>query len=342
MKILITGAAGGIGSTLSKFFLKKKYNLILVDNLRNGYIENIEDCKELVDCFHKIDINSSEFEELIKKEIPNVIVHLAAISSLPDCEVNFKDCLDINVKGTANVLHLSSKYGVDKVIFGSTSAVYENNKMGNLGFSETDLIEPKLYYSLSKKMAEELCQTYEKNYNLNVIILRFFNVFGPNQDLHRKNPPVLNYLVREYLNDRTPILHSNGNQMRDYIYVDDVVKIIETVIKKNNFEKKIINVCSGKLISLKSIVDIVRKTLDVKNLNEVYRSSEKLWDEHPTLFEGVKPLLKDVVNKETNKKSLGNTKTLKDVLGYFPSENIEELISNVVMEISKVYFQKKT
>ena len=259
MKILITGAAGGIGSTLGYELYKLGHKIILVDNLRNGYKENLIINGESFGDFHEIDINSEDLHSLIKNEIPDIIIHLAAITSLPDCEVNYRECIRVNVEGTASVLGAASKYGVKRVIFGSTSAVYENTYLSSTGFKESDDINPRLFYSLSKKMSEEICLTYRENYGLDVLILRFFNVFGPRQDIHRKSPPIINYIVREMMSGNPPILHSNGEQSRDYIYINDVVNFIEKclTIKTNEF---IFNLSTQTLTSVKDILESVKKS----------------------------------------------------------------------------------
>ena len=139
MRILITGAAGGIGSTLGYHLHKKGHELILVDNLRNGYIENLKIDGETFGSFYLVDINSIEFSDLVRDSSPDVVVHLAAITALPDCEVNSAECIRINVEGTVSVMEACRKYGVDRVIFSSTSAVYENTSLSpGEGFDESD------------------------------------------------------------------------------------------------------------------------------------------------------------------------------------------------------------
>lgn len=341
MKILITGAAGGIGSTLGYELYKMGHSLILLDNLRNGYKENLTINGETFGDFHEIDINSDDLHNLIKNETPDIIIHLAAITSLPDCEVNYRDCIRVNVEGTASVLGAASKYGVKRVIFGSTSAVYENTHLTPTGFKESDDINPRLFYSLSKKMSEEICITYRENYGLDVIILRFFNVFGPRQDMYRKSPPVINYIVSEMMNGNSPILHSNGEQSRDYIYINDVVRFIEKCLTINT-DKFIFNVSTQTLTSLKSIVDSVKKSnSDFERIIEIYRESNKLWDSYPDLFSGNLPLKKEIIEKETNKKSLGDNSISKKYLGFNPSNDIMELIisTSIDMQNSKNKFQ---
>ena len=266
------------------------------------------------------------FYKLIEKERPEIIIHLAAVTSLPDCEVNKNECMRINVEGTSAVLLAAAKFGVKRVIFASTSAVYENTVFNSDGFKETDIISPRLFYSLSKKMSEDICHSFIQNYNLDIVMLRLFNVFGPRQDIHRKNPPLINYIMRQLYRTEPLILHSNGEQKRDYVYVDDVVKTIETCMDLQvDFGKdRIFNVCSGVSLSVKDIVDAL-KTLDTKFsfVSEIYRSSNMLWNEHPILFEGVYSLDKTVIAKETEKKSLGNNQLFLNKFGWQPSRNLD-------------------
>jgi UDP-glucose 4-epimerase len=338
MKILITGAAGGIGSTLTHKLNSLNHDLILIDNLRNGYLENlIDENKKLPGKFHKICINSLEFNEIVQRELPDIIIHLAAITSLPECEVDPKECIRINVEGTVSILKSAAKFGVKRVIFSSTSAVYENTNTTEKGFFEDDTLNPTLFYSLSKKMSEEVCESFRKNYGLDVQILRFFNVFGPKQDLYRKNPPVINYIVREFYNGKVPILHSNGEQKRDYIHIDDVINLIlKFTDLDKKFDEHIYNVCSNRLISLKEIVECIRKSnIEFFEKEVIFRDSNKLWENFNDLFSGVYNLKESVVEKEVNKLSLGNNSRCFTLLGYDSSNEIEKKIIETSKEIQK-------
>jgi nucleoside-diphosphate-sugar epimerase len=335
MKILITGAAGGIGSTLCRDLNFLGHQLILVDNLRNGYLENLEQDGQIPGKFFKLDINSDEFYTLVEEESPDVVVHLAAITALPDCEVNYKECIRINVEGTAAVLGASRNSGVRKVIFASTSAVYENTKYSSEeGFSEEDQISPRLFYSLSKKMAEEICQSFSINYGMDVTILRFFNVFGPKQDIHRTSPPLINYVVREFKRGNTPILHSDGNQSRDYVFSEDVSDLIQKCIITDLEGQKIFNVSTNKTISVREIVKSIKDSIpQASSIEEEYRESHQLWDNYPSLYSGKYPLKKEIVSKETNKSSLGNNSLAKEKFNWNPRVNVLDLIKKVVQDI---------
>ena len=328
MKILLTGAAGGIGSTLGYYLYKKGHTLTLIDNLRNGYEENLTINGETFGNFYNLSVCNRDLVDLVQDNY-DCIIHLAAITALPDCEINVVETIDVNVAGTVNVLECARKWNVPHVIFSSTSAVYENNK--EKLFTENLNINPRLWYSLSKQMAEEVCESYRINYDMSITTLRFFNVFGPRQDIHRKHPPLINYIVRELRNNNSPILHSDGKQKRDYVHVDDVVRLIDICLEQKPDDT--FNVCSGTLISVNEIVDCIRELFE-SNIEPVYKDASKLWDNYPELFDGSYPLSKEIVAKETNKYSIGSYEKAKELLNWEPNTDIKSLIKKVVEEIS--------
>jgi nucleoside-diphosphate-sugar epimerase len=328
MKILITGAAGGIGSLICES-LGEHFELVLVDNFRNGFRENLPN-----HCIHEIDICSKEFIDLTKNVKPDVILHLAAITSLPDCESNKSECIQVNVNGTVNVLEAARHANVEKIIFASTSAVYENNLSTESPFIESLQVSPLLFYSLSKKMAEDVCNSYIKNYDMNIITLRFFNIFGPNQDTKRKSPPLLNYLVKSVIDQVQPVLHSDGKQERDYVSAYDLVELIKTILQNDTFESDCYNVASGATLSVKDIVHFVEVSLGTK-VNPIFRSPSMLWDNYPALFETNKPLNKNVISKEANKFSLGCNKKLFKKFGWKPTTEFQKEFEKVIIKLSE-------
>jgi nucleoside-diphosphate-sugar epimerase len=253
------------------------HDVVPLDNFRNGYRENLVRGNELFHNIIEADIRDSELVSKIPKGIDSII-HLAAITSLPECESLPLESVSINVQGTANILELARKIDCEHVIFSSTSAIYENNQEEI--FTEDLQTNPHLWYCLSKKLSEEICQSYEKKYGLNITIARLFNVFGPHQDIHRPNPPLINYIVREVAAGRIPTLHGDGNQSRDYIHVDDVVNFISKAltIKPHG----IFNVCSGELRSVNDIYKLITDALD-SNINPKFREASKLWNTYPQL-----------------------------------------------------------
>jgi UDP-glucose 4-epimerase len=335
MKILITGAAGGIGSSLAVHLHEKGFELILVDNLRNGYIQNIPDY--LTSFFYQVDINSKEFENLVTEHKPEVVFHLAAITALPDCESNITECLRINVEGTSHVLNLCRLNSVKRVIFSSTSAIYENNEHRD-GFKESEPTNPTLFYSLSKKMSEDICASFRNNYAMDVIIFRLFNVYGPRQDIYRKSPPLINYIVREFKDKRTPVLHSDGTQARDYVHIEDILSTFEISISKKFSHNYIFNLCSGKTLTVNQIVSIIKGCRkEFESIEVIYRESSKLWDQYTNLFSNSYSLSKARVSKETNKFSLGDNTLFIQEFGYSLSSEHKLKIEDTVNEILLSY-----
>lgn len=328
MKILITGAAGQIGSGLAKLLLEKGHQLVLCDNLRNGYISNLKVNGETIAPFYKVDIATQELQEWCGDQY-DAIIHLAAITSLPDCESNPLETLRINVSGTANVLEFARKYEVPHVIFASTSAVYENTDVEV--FTEDLEVSPRLYYSLSKKMAEEVVQSYQENYGLKVTTLRFFNVFGPDGDQTRPNPPLLNFVVRELKKGVAPELSGDGEQVRDFIWVNDIVSMLELCLEKQ--PNDVFNVCTGVTVSVNQVAKWVAEALGMEHLGLRHKPAQELWSRYPAMFDGKYPLSKEIVAKETTRYSKGSYQKAKDLLGWEPNTDLETLIKNVALQL---------
>lgn len=328
MKILITGAAGQIGSGLAKLLLEKNHELLLVDSLRNGHKGNLLVNNELIAPFVEVDITSPDFFHKCEGTYDSII-HLAAITSLPDCETNPYETISINVGGTSNVLEFARKNNIPHVIFASTSAVYENSNAEV--FTENLEINPTLYYCLSKKMAEELVNSYRENYNMKVTTLRFFNVFGPDGDHTRLHPPLINFLVREFKKGISPQLSGDGTQTRDFIWVNDVVSMLDICLDKKPNDT--FNVCTGQVISVNQMGQWVAEALECEHIGLSYKPSQELWSRYPQLFYGSYPLSKEVVSTETTRPSRGSYKKAKDLLGWEPNLNIESLVKKVAKEI---------
>jgi len=358
LQILITGAAGQIGSGLAKRLVERtlydpgtetmipKYNLTLMDNLRNGYAEHLkDDANEFIAPFFEADVATDDLytKSGVEKEnialginrfgaeVYDVIIHLSAISSLPDCEVNPLECLHCNVSATANVLDFARTMAVPHVIFASTSAIYENCDAEV--FTEDLEVNPRLYYSLSKKMCEDLIESYREHYGSKVTVLRFFNVFGPDGDQTRPNPPLLNFVYRELSNGKAPVLSGDGEQVRDFICIDDVVSMLELCMEKQ--PNDVFNVCTGKAVSVNQMARWVAEAMGLEHLGLDHKDAGELWDSenYYSLFQGPYSLDKGVVGKETTRYSKGSYQKAKEVLGWEPNTDIESEVKRVTLQI---------
>lgn len=335
MNILITGGAGGIGSTLALHLTHKGHNVVAYDNLNNGYIENLSEDDRPFCMFVNADIRNTQ-RMLLTIDYHNidVIIHLAALTSLPECESDPAECLSVNVAGTASVLH-AARLRNKKVIVASTSAIYERNDKADAPFTEYIDVNPRLMYPLSKKMMEDLIQSCIKNYDMDITTLRFFNVFGPRQDIHRKSPPLINFIVREIAANRPITFFSNGEQQRDYIHVDDVVTMIDACINNPAAKQQTFNLCTGTLTSVKDIIGYAERAFEMK-LEHNFEQPKEFWSGYPILKEGT-PLKDSVLEHEVNKFSLGSRIKAQKLLGWAPNLHIEELMIDTMRKNYELY-----
>ena len=182
---------------------------------------------------------------------------------------------------------------------------------------------------MSKRACEMICQGYVNNYALNIVIMRFFNVYGPHQDFMRKQPPLMGYIIKCLLQDTIPTFYSSGHQRRDYVYIDDVVRMMRMIIEKSPTPGSVFNTCSGRDYSVREIYDLYSEAFK-KDISACYDDSSRFWDRYPILFAGKKPLSKERLVKEVNKHSLGSYHHANEILGWSPSVTIEQGIAECV------------
>lgn len=323
MKIIITGAAGFIGSSLCEYLQKINIPFIGIDNFSYGYKEYIYDFSNN---FIEYDIINPNIINYIDKD--DIIIHLAAISSLAENQSNAINSYQNNLMGTLNLLEASRIKGVKHFIFASTSAVYENSNV--FPSNESDYFEqPYLLYSLSKKQGEELCKSYSKNYNLNYTIIRFFNVYGPKNDYFRPIPPLIPYIIKELYNNKIPELHSTGEQKRDYVYIDDLIDLIIKIINNEKSYSNIYNASSNITYSVNDIYKIISSLMN-KDINPKYNPATKFWNKYPNLNSGELKFNDDILNNEVQKFTHGkNSKAFND-LEWISTTNICDGIQNIV------------
>ena len=332
MNIMITGAAGGIGSTLALELTKKGHKVIAIDNLDNGYIENLyEDGKKFCKFYQRDIKDNLSISYALEKEQIDIVIHLAAITSLPSAESEPYKTIDVNVAGTAAILDAVRKSNVKRTIIASTSAIYENTMNWSKAPLKEDVeVSPRLMYPLSKKMMEDVIETYKVNYGLDIVTLRFFNVFGPRQDIHRKSPPLINYITRCFDDGIEATFYSDGTQQRDYVHVDDVVEMISLCMVVPEAAGEIFNVCTGTTTSVKDIISYAEKAYGPFSYK--FLPSEKYWGDYNLLHLGSYPLKPKVIAREVNKYAVGSYDRAKRILGWNPNTNIEELMIKTFKE----------
>ena len=263
--ILVTGAAGFIGSHVCEALVKEKKQVIGVDNFNDYYSpkikeSNIETLKQHNNfSLYKKDIkNPDSLKKIFKDNKIEKIIHLAArvgirpSISMPD--IYIKD----NIQGTLNMLEFAKENGVKNFVFGSSSSVYGGNK--KIPFSENDEVNNQISpYGFTKRSCELLCNTYHNLYGINMACLRFFTVYGP-----RGRPDMAIYKFTKMINEGKEIeVYGDRTSRRDYTCISDIVRGILLALEKNNgFD--IINLGDNNPIMLKDVISLIENNLGKK------------------------------------------------------------------------------
>jgi nucleoside-diphosphate-sugar epimerase len=269
MKYLVTGAAGFIGSNIFRRLLKDNYAVRGFDNFSTGKRENLEDL-ERKDNFELIEGDLRNPEE-IKEAVKNVdiILHEAAVPSVQRSVENPVLVNNSNINGTLNLLIAAREEGVKKVVYASSSSIYGFNEI--LPKTEDMPVEPISPYALSKYTGERYCKIFSEIYNLPTICLRYFNVFGPYQDPDSEYSAAIPKFTKLMLEDKQPIIFGDGEQSRDFTYVENVVEA-NILAANSKITGEVINIASGERITINEVVHVLNKILN-KKTEPVYKES---------------------------------------------------------------------
>jgi len=315
-KILITGGAGFVGSQLGQRLATDGYEVVLLDNMSFGHLDNLLMDGRPFGRFVCRDIRDPRADDAY--DGVDCVFHLAGVAALPVCQSEPREAYDVNVAGTGAVLEAARRAGVRRVVFSSTSAVYERTV--SMPLREDDAIAPDLVYACTKQSAEVLCRAYAGNYGLDVVVCRFFNVFGPHQDVLRVSPPFTSYVARELAHDRSPVLF-NGRRdvLRDYVHVADVVELLVRIMRDEaRYAADVFNVCSGVGHSVPQLYDAFR-SVSGKGIEATFRDPAEFWNRYPMLFAGPRPLSRERVIEEVYKSAIGSNAKARAAFGWEPA-----------------------
>jgi len=265
MYILVTGAAGFIGSHVCEFFVNRGHSVIGIDNFDPFYALEIKELNlaELKKSdrfkFYKTDIrNQKTLSDIFSKNIVDVVIHLAAKAGVRPSIDSIEEYYDVNVNATVCLLETMRKNHVKKMLFASSSSIYGNNP--KVPFSETDSVDnPISPYASTKKSGELLCHVYNHLYNFDITCLRFFTVFGP-----RQRPDLAIHKFTKLIDEGKPIpFYGNGLTSRDYTYIDDIVDGINCAL--NHLKGyQLFNLGESNVITLNQLVKTIEDSLNKK------------------------------------------------------------------------------
>lgn len=275
MNILVTGAAGFIAFHLIEDLLKNQQNKIIgIDNFYSGTRENINYLKscDKNNLFTFIEVDIRDFEtinKIIKENNITQVYHLAAIVSVQESISNPLLSNEVNVKGTLNILEASRQNKVKRVVFSSSAAVYGDEP--TLPKDENSLTKPISPYGYEKLMNEQYMKLYSKLYNVETVILRYFNVYGPRQSFKSDYSGVISIFEKKFKNDEILNIYGDGKQYRDFVYVKDVSKANIKAMNTPNISGEIFCIGTGNKTSINNVVEVLNIKYD-KNIEAKYLS----------------------------------------------------------------------
>ncbi len=260
-RFLVTGGAGFIGSALVRGLLAQgAERVVVVDNLLTGNERNLDEVRGAVD-FHRCDIRDYDATRAAMDRI-EVVFHEAAIPSVPRSIHEPVPSHDVNINGTFNVLRAASDAGVRRVIYAASSSAYGDTAV--LPKIETMTPNPKSPYAAQKLMGEYYMSVWASCFSLETVSLRYFNVFGPRQDPSSTYSGVLSLFMKAILERHAPTIHGDGEQSRDFTYVEDVVELnLKAAQAPDKVSGRVYNAGNGGRITLNQAWTMLQKIEEV-------------------------------------------------------------------------------
>jgi UDP-glucose 4-epimerase len=272
VKYLVTGGAGFIGSNLVEELLKLGHQVRVIDNFLTGRRENLEAFKNDID-LHEADICDFAAVEKAVKGI-DAVLHQAALPSVPRSVEDPITSNQINIDGTLNVLEASKRAGVSKYVMASSSSVYGESE--ELPKHEKMMLGPLSPYAVCKLTDEHYSRIYWELYKLPTVCLRYFNVFGPRQDPGSEYAAVIPKFITSLQNGKQPIVYGDGEQSRDFTYIDNVVNANLLAVENDSMAGQAFNAACGSQYTLNQLLDRLREIIssDVPAIYDAPRAGD--------------------------------------------------------------------
>ena len=312
-KILITGGAGFIGSNLTEYFLSKGCFVRCLDNFSTGYRHNIESFStnsnfELVEG----DIRDLETCQKAVKGM-HYVLHQAALGSIPRSINNPITTNEVNVSGFLNLLVAVRDEGIKRLVYAASSSTYGDSE--NLPKVEEHIGKPLSPYAVSKYVNELYADVFAKTYGMEIIGLRYFNVFGRRQDTQSAYAAAIPLFTKQLIQHQNPVINGTGENSRDFTYIDNVIQMNERALLTENPEalNQVYNTAVGDRTSLNQLITLLKELLttydpEIQNIDVKYGPDR----------------LGDIPH------SLASVNKAKRLLGYCPSHTIKDGLKEAV------------
>jgi len=302
-RYLVTGGAGFIGSHIARRLVSEGAKVRVVDNLSTGLIERLEDCTDSVE-FVAGDLADNRVSDEVVQGV-DYVLHQAAIPSVQRSVGDPLSTNRANVTATLNLLESCRKAKVQRLVFAASSSAYGDTEvLPKVELMPPDPLSP---YALQKLVGERYCKLYYRLYGLETVSLRYFNVFGPGQDPHSEYSAVIPKFINAMLAKKTLTVYGDGEQSRDFTYVENVVEANLVALRANKAAGNVCNIGCGERITLNALIRLLEEVMGTKT--DVHYAGSKLGDV---------------------RHSLADITLARSLLGYVPKIGVKEGIRRTV------------
>jgi len=265
--VLVTGGAGFIGSNITEALLLRGYRVVVLDDLSTGRMENILDIqgRDNLKFIQGSILDSGLLRSIIKSDGITRISHQAAVASVSKSIIDPVKTVETNVSGTANLFQIAAECGCKRIVFASSSSIYGDAP--ELPKREDMAPCPKSTYAMSKASKEMLGSVFSGLYNIEIVGLRYFNVYGRRQDPASDYAAVVPKFISKALGNEQVPIEGDGGQTRDFVYIDDVVNANLMALLNKNVCGSVFNIANGERTSIldlaKAIIEITGSTSEI-------------------------------------------------------------------------------
>ena len=266
MRFLVTGGAGFLGSHLANRLASDGHDVTVLDDLSNGSRKHLNPAI----MFKQGDVDNIPLLWSLLHDV-DCVYHFAAKVSVAESVLHPRSYNRVNVGGTVSLMEAMRDTGVQRVVFTSSGSVY--GRFYQKPVTEADIPQPNTPYAVSKWAAEQYIHTIGEIYGLETVALRIFNAYGPHQSLPLSHAPVVPRFLQQAFTGGSVVIFGNGEQIRDFVYIDDVVDGLLTAATAPNINRTVINIGSGTETNLNSLVDQIETAVG-RSVNRIYNRAK--------------------------------------------------------------------